>query len=62
MAKPSETQTQLLLRSKARVISRMKEFEAWVSLPFLSLLLNVFVLSFSCLVFVFVKIQIQSKS
>ena len=38
MAKPSETQTQLLLRSKARVINRMKEFEAWVSLPFLSLL------------------------
>ena len=38
MAKPSETQTQLLLRSKARVINRMKEFDAWVSLPFLSLL------------------------
>ena len=40
----------------------LKSEHLCLSLPFLALFLNVFVLSLSCLVFVFVKIQIKSKS
>ena len=40
----------------------LKSEHLCLSLPFLVLLLHAFVLSLSCLVFVFVKIQIKSKS